>query len=69
MKKRLKKTYEVFNMETQEWEKKVMTEDQYRELQETAERSIEEMNAEYEIISKIITQNLGLGESSDKSRD
>jgi hypothetical protein len=69
MKKRLKKTYEVFNMETQEWEKKVMTEDQYRELQETAERSIEEMNAEYEIISKIITQNLGLRESSDKSRD
>jgi hypothetical protein len=69
MKKRLKKTYEVFNMETQEWEKKVMTEDQYRELQDTAERSIEEMNAEYEIISKIITQNLGLRESSDKSRD
>jgi len=59
----------VFNMETQEWEKKTMTEDQYREMQESASRAIDELDAEYEIISKIISQNLGVRESNDKSRD
>jgi len=69
MKKQFKRVYEVFNMETQEWEKKNMTEDQYREMQESASRAIDELDAEYEIISKIISQNLGVRESNDKSRD
>tara|TARA_R100001594_G_scaffold77860_3_gene112405 strand:- start:7738 stop:7947 length:210 start_codon:yes stop_codon:yes gene_type:complete len=69
MKKQFKRVYEVFNMETQEWEKKTMTEDQYREMQESASRAIDELDAEYEIISKIISQNLGVRESNDKSRD
>jgi len=69
MKSKLKKEYEVFNMNTGHWEKKVMTEQQYNKMVEESEHITDSINAEYEIISKIIEQNLNMSQSSNESMD
>jgi len=69
MKSKLKKEYEVFNMNTGSWESKVMTEQQYDKMVRESERISDSINAEYEIISKIIEQNLNMSQSSNESMD
>jgi|TARA_R110000824_G_scaffold395554_1_gene596291 hypothetical protein len=69
MKSKLKKEYEVFNMNTGHWEKKVMTEQQYNKMVEESEHITDSINAEYKIISKIIEQNLNISQSSNESMD
>ena len=69
MKSKLKKEYEVFNMNTGSWESKVMTEQQSDKMVRESERISDSINAEYEIISKIIEQNLNMSQSSNESMD
>ena len=69
MKSKPKKEYEVFNMNTSKWEKKVMTEQQYDQMVQESDHITDSINAEYEIISKIIEQNLNMGESHNESMD
>ncbi len=69
MKSKLKKEYEVFNMNTGHWEKKVMTEQQYDKMVEESNQITESISAEYEIISKIIEQNLNMDKNSNESMD
>ena len=69
MKSKPKKEYEVFNMNTGKWEKKVMTEQQYDQMLQESDHITDSINAEYEIISKIIEQNLNMGESHNESMD
>tara|TARA_R100000315_G_scaffold62106_2_gene42303 strand:+ start:61 stop:270 length:210 start_codon:yes stop_codon:yes gene_type:complete len=59
MKKKISREYEVFNLQTQKWEEKRMTEEQYQEVVSLMDRKTEEINAEYEIVTKVIAQNLG----------
>ena len=69
MKVKPKREYEVFNMTERRWEKRVMSEDQYQELLIVEKSNAEVLNAEYEIVSKIVSQNLGLPQSDKKSMD
>ena len=69
MKSKLKKEYEVFNMSTGLWERKVMTQQQYDKMVEESEHITDSINAEYEIISKIIEQNLNMDRKSKESMD
>jgi|TARA_R100000479_G_C6315144_1_gene175508 hypothetical protein len=59
MKTKLKRVYEVFNLSTGEWDKKVMTDEEYEHFVEKQHATSEEMEAEYEIISNIVAQRLG----------
>ena len=69
MKLKPKREYEVFNMTERRWEKRTMSEDQYQELLKIEKSNAEVLNAEYEIVSKIVSQNLGLPQSDKKSMD
>lgn len=69
MKVKPKREYEVFNMTERRWEKRTMSEDQYQELLKIEKSNAEVLNAEYEIVSKIVSQNLGLPQSDKKSMD
>ena len=69
MKVKPKREYEVFNMTERKWEKRTMSEDQYQELLKIEKSNAEVLNAEYEIVSKIVSQNLGLPQSDKKSMD
>tara|TARA_X000001388_G_scaffold32287_1_gene22857 strand:+ start:419 stop:628 length:210 start_codon:yes stop_codon:yes gene_type:complete len=69
MKVKPKREYEVFNMTERRWEKRTMSEDQYQELLKVEKSNAEVLNAEYEIVSKIVSQNLGLPQSDKKSMD
>ena len=69
MKKEPKRYYEVFNMETGNWEEKLMTSEQYEQFENDMNASSDEINAEYEIITRIVSQEMGAIESDKKSMD
>ena len=69
MKLKPKKEYEVYNMAKNKWEKRVMSEDQYQHMVNEYKDNTDILNAEYEIVSKIVSQNLGLPKSSKESMD
>lgn len=68
MNNRLKRKYEIFNTQTGEWEKKLMTDEEFELFKEKMTTSHEEMEAEYDIISKIVAQKLGYDKNT-KSMD
>ena len=69
MKKKTRRYYEVFNMENCEWEKQLMTDEQYRELNDNLNSDVEEISAEYDIITRIISQRIGVTSPRKKSMD
>lgn len=69
MKKKPKKHYEVFNMETGEWEKIFMTESQYFKMVDETSLDVDELTAEYDIVSRIIAHNMGIDNRSKESMD
>ena len=69
MKLKPKREYEVFNMTTNKWEKETMSEDQYQQLVSFQENNADVLSAEYEIVSRIVSQNLGLPKSNKESMD
>lgn len=56
-------------MFTGEWEPKEMTEEEYRKMQKAMDDQSDILDAEYKIITKIISQNMGLYEVSKGSMD
>jgi len=68
MEDRLKRKYEIFNTRTGKWEKRTMTDEEFEHFKTKMAATQEEMEAEYEIISKIIAQKLGYDENHE-SRD
>jgi len=69
MKKVLSRTYEVFNLQTQKWEAKDMTEEQYQELLSMMDQNTAELDAEYEIVTRVIAQKLGHTKIPKESMD
>jgi|TARA_X000001388_G_scaffold77065_1_gene76312 hypothetical protein len=69
MKNKLKREYEVFNLETGEWESKNMTDEEYLELQHKMDVSAEQIDAEYQVITRIISQQMGLSNVAKESMD
>lgn len=69
MKKKTRRYYEVFNMENCEWEEQLMTDEQYRELNDNLNSDVEEISAEYDIITRIISQRIGVTSPRKKSMD
>ena len=69
MKKKIRRYYEVFNMENCEWEKQLMTDEQYKELNDNLNSDVEEISAEYDIITRIISQRIGVTTPRKKSMD
>lgn len=68
MKSRLKRKYEVFDVQTGKWTEKTMTDEEFEHFKRKMDVSKEEMDAEYEIISNIVAQKLGYN-IDDESRD
>ena len=68
MESKLKRKYEIFDVQTGKWEEKVMTDEEFEHFKSQMTQSHEEMDAEYEIISKIVAQKLGY-DLDDESRD
>tara|TARA_R100001163_G_C5021538_1_gene164220 strand:+ start:471 stop:677 length:207 start_codon:yes stop_codon:yes gene_type:complete len=68
MKSRLKRKYEIFDVQTGKWTKKTMTDEEFEHFKQQMDVSKEEMDAEYEIISNIVAQKLGYS-TNDESRD
>ena len=64
-----KRIYEVFNIATGKWEESSMTDAEYQEILNRVNMSTEELEAEYEIITRIIEQKHGLRNKSDESMD
>lgn len=64
-----KRIYEVFNMMTGKWEESDMTDEEYERLLDRVNMSTEELEAEYEIITRIIEQKHGYSNKSDESMD
>jgi hypothetical protein len=64
-----KRIYEVFNVATGKWEESSMTDAEYQEILNRVNMSTEELEAEYEIITRIIEQKHGLRNKSDESMD
>tara|TARA_R110002012_G_scaffold289498_2_gene482630 strand:- start:2112 stop:2321 length:210 start_codon:yes stop_codon:yes gene_type:complete len=69
MKNKLKREYEVFNLDTGEWESKNMTDEEYLELQHKMDVSAEQIDAEYQVITRIISQQMGLSNVAKESMD
>jgi len=69
MKKKLNRVYEVFNLQTQQWESKRMDENEYAELLSAMDRNTAELDAEYEIVTKVIAQKLGESTIPKESMD
>ena len=69
MKNKLKREYEVFNLETGEWESKNMTDEEYLELQHKMDVSAEQIDAEYQVITRIVSQQMGLSNVAKESMD
>tara|TARA_R110002020_G_scaffold25280_1_gene82491 strand:- start:2111 stop:2320 length:210 start_codon:yes stop_codon:yes gene_type:complete len=69
MKNNPKREYEVFNMVTREWQTKVMTDEEYLDFVESSKKDVDEINAEYEIVTRIISQNMGLSTPPHESMD
>ena len=64
-----KRIYEVFNVATGKWEESSMTDAEYQRILDRVNMSTEELEAEYEIITRIIEQKHGYSNKSDKSMD
>mgnify|MGYP003123018758 CR=1 FL=1 len=64
-----KRIYEVFNVATGKWEESSMTDAEYQRILDRVNMSTEELEAEYEIITRIIEQKHGLRNKSDESMD
>ena len=64
-----KRIYEGFNIATGKWEESSMTDAEYQEILNRVNMSTEELEAEYEIITRIIEQKHGLRNKSDESMD
>jgi len=64
-----KRIYEVFNVATGKWEESSMTDAEYQRILDRVNMSTEELEAEYEIITRIIEQKHGLHNKSDESMD
>ena len=47
-------------METGEWESRIMTNEEYLELQHEMDMSADQMDAEYQVITRIISQQMEL---------
>lgn len=69
MDKKRNKEYEILNVNTGKWEQKTMTESQYEDILNSQEKNLEAIEAEYEIVSKIIAQQIGVDHSDKKSMD
>ena len=69
MKSKPKREYEVFNMETGEWEARVMSNEEYLELQHEMDMDADQMNAEYQVITRIISQQMELPQPPKESMD
>tara|TARA_S200002703_G_scaffold56565_2_gene49247 strand:- start:158 stop:367 length:210 start_codon:yes stop_codon:yes gene_type:complete len=69
MNKKQPREYEVLNVNTGKWEQKTMTEDQYQEVMNKQELNLEAIEAEYEIVSRIIAQQIGVDHTDKKSMD
>tara|TARA_R110000824_G_scaffold16175_4_gene67361 strand:+ start:1259 stop:1468 length:210 start_codon:yes stop_codon:yes gene_type:complete len=69
MDKKRNREYEVLNVNTGKWEQKTMTESQYEDILNNQEKNLEAIEAEYEIVSKIIAQQIGVDHSDKKSMD
>ena len=67
MKSRLKRKYEIFDVQTGKWTEKTMTDEEFEHFKRKMDVSKEEMDAEYEIISNIVAQKLGYN-TNDESR-
>ena len=64
-----KRIYEIFNMFTGEWEPKEMTEEEFQAIQQRMEAQSDILDAEYRIITKIISQKMGIYEVPKGSMD
>ena len=64
-----KRIYEIFNMFTGEWEPKEMTEEEFQEIQRSMDSQSDILDAEYKIITKIISQKMGIYEAPKDSMD
>ena len=69
MNKKQPREYEVLNVNTGKCEQKTMTEDQYQEVMNKQELNLEAIEAEYEIVSRIIAQQIGVDHTDKKSMD
>lgn len=67
MKTKPQRKYEVFNVKTGEWESKVMTKKEYDEFTSKMNSSVDELEAEYQIINRIVAQKMGI--DTKKSMD
>ena len=56
-------------MFTGEWEPKEMTEDEFQEIQQRMDAQSDILDAEYRIITKIISQKMGIYEAPKGSKD
>tara|TARA_R110002050_G_scaffold176293_3_gene309187 strand:- start:3903 stop:4100 length:198 start_codon:yes stop_codon:yes gene_type:complete len=65
----MKQVYEIFNMSTGKWESKEMTELEYNKIQAKMDSQADVLEAEYEIITKIISQKLHPEREDVKSMD
>jgi hypothetical protein len=64
-----KRIYEVFNVATGKWEESSMTDAEYQRILDRVNMSTEELEAEYEIITRIIEQKHGFHDKSNESMD
>ena len=64
-----KKIYEIFNMSTGTWEESEMTEHEFNVLQSRMDAQSDELEAEFQIISRIIAQQLGEDDQNTRSMD
>ena len=69
MKEKHKREYEVFNLKTGEWESRSMTEDEYAELNDRMDMDTEHLDAEYQVITRIVQQQMGLPTPPKESMD
>ena len=56
-------------MFTGEWEPKEMTEEEFQEIQRSMDSQSDILDAEYKIITKIISQKMGIYEAPKGSMD
>tara|TARA_R110002050_G_scaffold202135_1_gene337275 strand:+ start:1489 stop:1698 length:210 start_codon:yes stop_codon:yes gene_type:complete len=68
--KKVKKTiYEVFNSDQGIWEEKTIDMTEYNNLEKAASKSVDVLDAEYQIVTKIISQQMGLVKNNLESMD
>lgn len=54
----MKQKYEILNLETGEWDEYELSDEEYKDMKKLDEEKIEVLNAEYDIVCKIIAQNI-----------